>query len=200
MRQSLRFPSWVTLLSTVSVLAACPPAPGPPPPAPPGSAGVACPSVPAAVPSSGPNSVRIAGASLTCGGNGSMAVATSPSGSSGTRFEVQLSNGSVYSGTFYPVNGLNLEGIGVPITITFGVTYTGDQGTEPTAAGPTRPCIVQSGAVWSQFSTSDPIINIMEATVKAQIHGVLDDTVINQIFLPAGSSPVPGRCARWRSL
>ena len=122
----------------------------------------------------------------------------SPSGSSGTRIEVQLSNGSTYSGTVYPVNAVGLEGIGVPITITFGVTYTGDQGTEPTAAGPTRPCIVQSKAVWSQFQTSDPVINIFEGMVKDQIHVVLDNTVINSIFTSGGASTVPVRCARWR--
>jgi hypothetical protein len=202
MRQGTRFPRWVTLVSTASVLGACTGyiTPGSPPPAPPGSTGVACPTVPAAVPASGPNSIRIAGASLTCGGNGTMAVATSPSGSSGTRFVVQLSNGSTYSATVYPVNALNLEGIGVPVTITFGVTYTGDQGVETTAAGTSRPCIVQSGAAWSQFQTSDPVISLFEGTVKDQIHLVLDNAVINQVFLPAGSSPVPGRCARWRTL
>jgi hypothetical protein len=176
--------------------------PTPQPGAPAGAAFFACPTVPAAsIPAPGVcNTVRIADATLTCGGNGQLAVATSPVGTGGTRFEAQIANFSVYSATVFPINHTCFEGIGVPIRVTFGVTYTGDQGTELTAAGATRPCIVQSSANFSQFSTPDPIISIGESIVKDQIHATLDNAVINMVFLPAGSSAVPGRCARWRVL
>ena len=159
---------------------------------------MSCPVPNTEIPRAGCPGIRIANARLVCGGDGKLEIQTTSDPRSGSaRFVVQLKNQSNFSGTFYPVNPLCMEGLGVPTNFSFGVTYTGDQGTEPVAGG-TQACIVRSKAVFSQLDTPDPILSLNKGDIEVQLHQVLDQAVISTVF-GTGGAPL-GRCARWTAL
>lgn len=170
----------------------------PQPPAPGGAGGFACPAIPSTIGTCAGG--RLLRASLTCGGDGLMRVATSTIPGGGTRFIIQLQNDTVFRGeVITPDPGCWIQG-GAVMSVFFGATYTGDQGTEPVGDGTTRPCIVQSKVVYSQFRFGDPIFSPWEGTLKGELHLAIDRAAINQIFVAAGAPPLPGRCARWRQM
>jgi hypothetical protein len=170
----------------------------PSPAAPAGSTGFACPAIPSTIGTCAAG--RLLRASLTCGGDGLMQVALSPTPGGGTRFNIQFKNDTTFRGTVItPDPGCWIQD-GAVMTVFFGATYTGDQGTETAPDGTTRPCIVQSKVVYSQFRFGDPIFSPWEESVKNELHLSFDRAAINQIFVTAGGPALPGRCARWRQM
>jgi hypothetical protein len=170
-----------------------------PPTVPPNARSAPCPTI-LPIARTGCPGIAIPNPQLVCGGDGTMSIATNPVGTGGTRFVVRLQDESNLSGTVTPSNGFCAPGISVGVGITFGVVYTGDQGTEPAAGGGTIPCITRSRTQFTQYMTSDPVLAIAEDTIKGEIHGALDRAVINSIFVAAGAPPLPGRCARWQPM
>jgi len=197
-----------TLIASMAVslaaLAGCAGTISPPSVAPPTSIGVACPTI-SPLARAGCPGISIESPNFTCGGAGKMAVALSPITGGGTRFVVQLPNGSVLTGTVMPYNAICEHGRPGRIGVKLGVVYTGDQETETAANGVTRPCIVRSKAEFTQFETEDPELSRFVWSIKDRVHQAIDDAVINQVFVTQlfvtpGSSSLPGRCARWSTL
>jgi hypothetical protein len=181
-------------------LAGCTGSMSPPSGAPSKGVGVACPTI-SPLARTGCPGLSVASPNLTCGGDGKMTVASSTITGGGTRFFVQVPNGSVFTGTSYRINAICEPGIPHKTGAKLGVVYTGDQETETEANGTTRPCIVRSKAEFTQFETQDPLLSFtVVESFKDGVHQAIDDAVINQVFVTPGSSSLPGRCARWRAL
>ena len=166
--------------------------------------GVACPAI-SPLARTGCPGLSIASPNLTCGGDGKMTVALSTITGGGTRFVVQLPNGSVFTGTSTRINAVCEPGIPSQISAKLGVVYTGDQETETAANGTTSPCIVRSKAEFTQFETQDPLLSYFVLSFQDRVHQAIDDAVINQVFVTQlfvtpGPSSLPGRCARWSAL
>lgn len=134
--------------------------------------------------------------SLTCGGNGKVVIASSSTPGGGTRFTIQLANGSRFQGTLITPDPACVLQDGTDADFTFGVVYTGDQGVE--TDGSNSPCIVQSKMVYSSFNFDLVGLAPHEALVKDELHKIFDREVINQVFVAQGSPPLVGRCGRWR--
>lgn len=180
---------------TGQIIAPSTPSPG----APVGSTGYACPAIPTTIGTCAAG--RLLRASLTCGGDGQMRVALSTTSGGGTRFTIQLQNDTLFRGeVITPDPGCWIQG-GAVMTVFFGATYTGDQGTETAPDGTTRPCVVQSKMDYAQFRFGDPAtFGVWEGSLKNELHMSMDRAVINQIFVTSGSASLPGRCARWRMM
>ena len=160
------------------------------------SKGVACPTI-SPLARTGCPGLSIESPNLTCGGDGKMTVASSTITGGGTRFFVQVPNGSVFTGTSYRINAICEPGLPHQTGAKLGVMYTGDLETETEANGITRPCIVRSKAEFTQFETQDPLLSYVVLAFKDGVHQAIDDAVINQVFVTPGSSSLPGRCARF---
>ena len=105
-------------------------------------------------------------------------------------------NGSRFQGTLItPDPGCVIKD-GTDADFTFGVVYTGDQGEEKDGS----PCIVQSKTDYSSFNFDLLGMAPHEGNVKARLHEVFDKEVINRIFGTPGSTPIAGRCQRWRQM
>jgi hypothetical protein len=185
----------------LAALAGCTGSMSPTSVAPPTGVGVACPTI-APLARAGCPGLSIASPNLTCGGDGKMTVALSTITGGGTRFVVQLPNGSAFTGTSTHYNAVCEPGIPRQTSAKLGVVYTGDQETETAANGTTRPCIVRSKAEFTQFETQDPVLSYFVLSFRDRVHEAIDDAVINQVFVTQlfvapGSSSLPGRCARW---
>lgn len=142
---------------------------------------------------------------IQCGGQSAptlqetakFSVGTAPGGA--TRFNIQFMNGSRFQGSMISPDPACAISNGTDIDFTFGLVYTGDQGTE-TVNGATSPCITQSKVVYSSFNF-DLVGNfIHEGAMKDRMHTTLDTQVINQLFVPSGGTPLAGRCMRWRQM
>jgi hypothetical protein len=168
------------------------------PVAPAGSSGFACPTIPSTIGTC--SAGRLLRTSLTCGGDGKMNVALSGIPGGGTRFDIQFQNNTTFRGTVITPDPACWINDGAVMTIFFGATYSGDQGTEPVGDGTTRACITQSNVVYSQFRFGDPVFSPWEGSVKNELHLAIDNAAINEVFIPTGGARVPGRCARWRLL
>lgn len=82
-----------------------------------------------------------------------------------------------------------------PFAVSFGLTYTGDQGVEP---GTTTTCIFESKVDWLQFNIEQDLLKPFEGVVNDSIHKAIDRATIATVF---GAANTPdGRCARWRPL
>lgn len=172
-----------------------PPAPGPLP-----LAG-ACPVLPASIPRAACPGVRFDNVSLTCGGNGRISYGVATVSGGAQRISVIVPDGSVLRASGTPVNPVCFDGLTVQIGITFGVSYTGDQGVETSGATPGVPCIVRSKADFTQFATADPLLQLPDAQklVKDKVHEAIDTAAIEAVFRPT-SAAAPARCARWQPL
>jgi cysteine-rich repeat protein len=131
---------------------------------------------------------------LTCGGNGgiSLPAPTSMSGG-GLRVTGQLYNGSQISGQVITPGVGCKDTDGIPLVLHFGVTYTADQGTEPSGVA----CITQSKADFSEIWFDNPFANPWIPLVRDLIQKQLDQYVINFIWGTPGTT-LAGRCSRWR--
>lgn len=189
---------WAAGITTAGLLclgASCPPGPPPPPPqGPPPVAtdqDVACPTM---IPDQASNTCpRLKNATLSCGGNGMLH--TSLGGGSGSPILVgaRLDDGSVLSAVLVFVNCQDGPREGV----TFGVTYTGEVATPPTAP----PCIRQSKAAFSQFRFGNPIYAGFEGLAKDKVHQALDDEAIKAFAGRLGLAvPAISRCSIWRQM
>ncbi len=135
--------------------------------------------------------------SLTCGGDGKMHVALSTITGGGTRFNVDLQNGSVFSGELITPDPACIITSGQRVVMEFGLEYTGDQGLE---VGTMAPCIIQSKAGFSSFRVAPAGFGAFESNALDALLAQIDDAVINEVFLAPGSAHVAGRCARWREM
>ena len=160
-----------------------------------------CPVLPTSIPRAACPGARFDNVVLTCGGNGQISYSLATVSGGAQRITVIVPDGSVLQASGTPINPLCFDGLTVQIGITFGVTYTGDQGVETGGATPGAPCIVRSRAVFTQFATADPLLSVPEAQqlVKDKIHEAIDTAAIETVFRPV-SAPSPARCARWVQL
>ena len=126
-----------------------------------------------------------------------MKIATSTIAGGGTRFSVQLQDGSRFSGQLItPDPGCIITG-GQTVVMLFGLTYTGDQGVE---VGTMTPCIVQSKAGFSSFRIAPVGFGAFEGDALNALQQQIDNAVINTIFGTPGGPTLVGRCARWREM
>jgi len=166
--------------------------PDPSPPA--GALGVTCFQIPASIGAC--SDIHFRRAALTCGGNGSPAVAVGGAPGGANRFTIQLFNGSRFQGTLITPDPACLITDGTDADFTFGVVYTGDQGVESNGS----PCMVQSKMVYSSFNFDLVGLAPHEGLLKTRLHEIFDREIINQVFVTQGRPPLVGRCARWRQM
>jgi hypothetical protein len=138
--------------------------------------------------------VHVLRTALTCGGDGTVAVANSISHGGATRIRVQFKDGSLLQGTLItPDPGCWIKD-GTKADFTFGVVYTGDLGVETGGSG--TQCIVQSRMDYTSFRFALSLMDPNEGTIKDLLHQTMDTNII-QAFFPTTGAPT-GRCARWR--
>jgi len=158
------------------------------PPAPAGSTLRSCPPIPTQL---GPcGDLHLVNARLSCGGNGSLMLATGSIAGGGLHVEAQLANGTTLSGNIVTPDPACVIKDGRSLDLVFGVTYTADQGLE---AGTGTPCIVQSKVDYSQIHFIQEEFNPHIPAMRDLLHRTLDTELLKSLF-PAAT----GRCARWR--
>lgn len=141
------------------------------------------------------NNVRLHNPTLFCARGEPLPYDATTQPGGGLRIHLVIPDATIFETSATPMDARCFDGIAVTIHITFGVDYTALQGTEPVGTT-TSPCIVRSKAVFTSFSTTDPLVDIGFVTniVKDLLHGALDDAVMTSVFGKGG------RCARWTPL